>query len=102
VRRLTDEQRALLAAAAPEDRDLMLREVRLEHVTRSLVDAVAEGRLSRADADSVLERLGHGEDVHQMRDELRRLGVLPGAGRPSRPGSDDFPLPTTEDGWARP
>lgn len=104
VGRLTDEQRARLAAASPEDRDRVLQQVRLQHVRRSLADAVAGGRVSQADADSVLDRLSRGEDVHRMRRELRRRGVLPGRTDESGRGSATTPpKPTrTEDPWRRP
>lgn len=96
--RLTEEQRARLAAAPPEDRERILQEVRGQHVRRSLGDAVAEGRLSQADADSVLERISRGEDVHSLRRELRGLGVLPGsADRPRREAVRTFPGPVTSD-----
>jgi len=103
VGRLTDEQRARLAAASPEDRDRVLQQVRLQHVRRSLADAVAGGRVSQADADSVLDRLSHGEDVHRLRRELRRRGVLPGrTDEPGRGSATTPPKPTrTEDPWRR-
>jgi hypothetical protein len=104
VGRLTDEQRAQLATAKPEDRDRILREVRQQHASRSIADAVAQGRLSQADADAVLERLSHGEDVHRVRRELRRLGVLPGRADPPPGGAAKTPdVPTTtEDQRTRP
>lgn len=72
------EQQAAWRAAPPEDRDPIQRALRLRHVRDALAGAVMEGRVSRVDADAVLERLARGEDAHQLRRELRLAGVLPG------------------------
>lgn len=65
------------ARSALEQGDLAdaVRRLRRLHATSAVERAVGEGRLDRAAADEVLQRLGTGEDPHALRRELQRLGI---------------------------
>lgn len=72
--RLTDaEARRLRAPARPNDFNDAVRDIRVRHAGTKLDVAVAEGSLTRVEADSFVERLGNGEHPRSLRAHLRKL-----------------------------
>ncbi|HVB26892.1 MAG TPA: hypothetical protein VNE21_03145 [Mycobacteriales bacterium] len=70
------EAERLRAADEPGTFAAALREIRVRHAGMTLTAAVAGGTMTRAEADSYLERLRDGEHSRSLRAQLRRL--LPG------------------------
>lgn len=79
--RLTaDEAGRLRAAEAPEEFDAAVREVRVRHAGAAMDARIAEGAMSREEADGLLERLRQGEHTSGIRAHLaggRRRGAAP-------------------------
>ncbi len=76
-RRLSPEQRKTFdAAASPAERDAVIKGFRQAHIEKALHEAVNAGRLGRAEAAGIFNRLARGGDPHALRRELRAAGVL--------------------------
>ena len=84
--RLTGEEaQRLRLATQPSQFDEVVRGIRVRHASAKLDVAVADGSITRAEADGLLERLGRGEHGRALRARLRAL--LP-RGVPRTRGSD--------------
>jgi hypothetical protein len=71
--RLTEQEAERLRGAADQrEFDGAVREIRIRHATERVDEAVEDGRLSRPEADALLERLHSGEDPRFLRGRLRR------------------------------
>ena len=72
--RITADEAAAIrrAVEAGDDLETAVRAVRLRHAREWVTTAVAQGRLTQADADEALARLEAGEDPSVLRDLRRR------------------------------
>lgn len=68
----TEAQR-LRAAAEPTEFNKAVRDIRIRHAGLKLDAAVADGTLTRAEADGFLDRLGRGEHGRFLRSHLGTL-----------------------------
>lgn len=74
--RLTAEEARQLRAAPDVSRaDQVMREIRARHAAERLDAAVAEGAMSRQEADDLLERVRGGEHSRALRSHLSRFRV---------------------------
>lgn len=72
--RLTAEEAARLKAAPDPGRaEAVLRVIRARHAAERLDVAVAEGAMTRAEADEVLERVRGGEHSRNLRSHLAQF-----------------------------
>jgi hypothetical protein len=74
--RVTEDEAARVhtAAEAGADVDAVVGEIRLRHARDWVDREVQRGRMTRADADDILERLGRGDDPGPLRGLRRRRG----------------------------
>ena len=88
--RLTAEEAARLNAAPDPDRaEAVLRDIRARHAGERLDVAVAEGAMTRAEADEVLERVRGGEHSRRLRSHLAQFRPRRRSKDKSGPGSAD-------------
>jgi Arc/MetJ-type ribon-helix-helix transcriptional regulator len=74
--RLTEgEAEALRTAADASEFNHAVREIRVRHAGVKLDAAVADGSMTRTEADNLLERLRQGEHGGGLRSRLRSLGA---------------------------
>jgi hypothetical protein len=74
--RLTErEAEALRSAADASEFNGAVREIRARHAGVKLDAAVAEGSMTRSEADSLLDRLRQGEHGGGLRSRLRSLRI---------------------------
>lgn len=79
--RLTEnEAQRLRTAAEPSEFNRVVRDIRVRHAGMKLDAAVADGSLTRAKADTLLDRLRAGEHGRFLRARLRTL--RPGVASP--------------------
>jgi len=96
--RLTaDEAQRLRAAPDVSRAEQVVREIRARHASERLDAAVAEGAMSRHEADDLLARVRGGEHSRALRSHLSRFRVKPRKQpKPAEPGSQ------SEDSGKRP
>jgi len=71
--RLTKEEaQRMRAASTAGEREEVARAVQMRHARSRLKEAVDGGRLTPAEAEALVERLDHGEDVSILRGIRRR------------------------------
>jgi hypothetical protein len=89
--RLTAEEAEWLRAAADvAGGEKVVRDIRVRHASERLDVAVAEGQISRQEADDILDRLRGGEHSRQLRTHLARLRVGRRRRRPADPEVDTY------------
>ncbi|HEX3393098.1 MAG TPA: hypothetical protein VHS52_01110 [Acidimicrobiales bacterium] len=72
--RVTEDEAARLRAAdGPQEIDHAVGAIRLRHAGARLDAAVADGDMSREEADGFLERLRNGEHPRGLRSDLAKL-----------------------------
>ncbi|MGI8775829.1 MAG: hypothetical protein ACR2LJ_00220 [Acidimicrobiales bacterium] len=72
--RVTDDEAARLrAATGPQESEQAVGDIRLRHAGARLDAAVADGGMSREEADGFLERLRNGEHPRGLRSHLAKL-----------------------------
>jgi len=72
--RLTaEEAERLRAAPDPTGTEKVLRDIRARHAGERLDVAVAEGAMTREDADDILERVRRGEHSRNLRSHLAQF-----------------------------
>jgi hypothetical protein len=73
--RLTDDEAGRLRAAeGPEEFDAAVRDVRVRHAGTAMDARIAEGAMSREEADALLERLRRGEHPSGIRADVAGRG----------------------------
>lgn len=95
--RVTEQEAGRLrAAGGPGEFDQAVRDIRVRHAGARLDAAVADGSMSLAEADDLLERLRNGEHprslrahLHGLRPGVRSRTVAPGSARPLDGGPED-------------
>jgi hypothetical protein len=64
--RITEDEAVRVRAGDGDDADAAVAEIRLRHVRDWLDAAVVDGRMSRAEADGIVERVERGEDPRSL------------------------------------
>lgn len=71
---MTDQEAERLRSAdEPAEVDRVIRTIRVRHAGTKLDAAIADGSLTREEADGFLARLRNGEHSRALRAQLRRL-----------------------------